>query len=1187
MNENEQVKSTETKVKGIVQISAIRFFNNGFGIFIAKPIEMEKGNGFSVISLDKYGEFCMKGNSPELSIGDRCLVVAKEHHDEKWGDQYNIVWINKHSKIDSEDNKKTFLNLILTPSQIKILYENLTDPFEVIKNEDTETLTKIKGIGLTKACKLIEKYKETIDYSSAYIELDKLGLTDNMIKKLCERYGSPDLLVEKFKDNPYILCEDIDGIGFKRADEYALRFGVDIKSEKRISAFIKYYLSEEAHKGNSWINTKDILAEVNSNLGERIDKKYVGKIIMTSDWIYLSEDKQKLGLKRYYNLENSIAKELKRLMSGENDFEYKGWEDVVSKLENNLGFDYTDEQKDGVKTVLENNVVAITGFGGTGKTTIVKAMLEVLKFQSFAQCALAGKAANRMFEVTGHEGYTIHRLLKAQGSFTFEHNEENQLPYDIIILDEASMIGGELFLSLLKAIKEGSKLVIIGDSGQLSSIGTCNVFHDLLVSRVVPSIKLTKIHRQAQKSAIITESIKLRKQNQIISKGYEGNNILGELQDLELDIYLDKAQSPLKIINQFKEKFKTAKSILDIQILVAMKERGDICTLRLNNAIQKFYNPDGLNEMEFSISKNLKYCIREGDKVINMKNNYNSVDIKGVKTPVFNGNIGIVEKINLKENLIVVNFENIGRLVLKKDDFKHLQLAYAITTHKCITEDTWLYTNKGLKQLKDLNNGAEINEFKPLDSDIKVFNGEYMETPKSFYNDGVSECNKITTKRGYDLTCTDNHKINVIGEDGYICEKFAKDITENDYLMISKNQNIYGNVDKLPESFYIKKDMDIRTKIYNKPTNITNDFSRMLGLIVADGTVHKGGVKLSKRYKEVTEDFQKCVKNIFGHNTSIIKKRSSGDYMCEISSVYISNFLQNIDGIHPHNKFVPSCILSASKENQCHFLKGLFEDGSVNVKNGKFDHIELTMKNELLAKQVQVILLNMGIVTTKNKLSNGLSIIYIYKEEARMFYKNIGFISDLKNNSLLLALESHLFNCSKKYIPFIGEIMKKIIKSNNVKFNGELENNRIRNAIRKKRITYDTLNVFLKRIEELGIENKDVKYLNSLYNNFYIDKVNKIEKETKHTYCLEMPETHNFIQNGIYAKNSQGSEWDTVIVGIDYSAYMSLCCEWLYTAITRASKYAVLVGECKAIRYATMQTKTPIKQTFLPQLLKI
>ena len=669
------------KIKAKVKISVKLYHKDNFGIYIVSPISHNEEYEEPITNSDD--EFTIKGNIPNAKLGDIYNVIAEKVNDDKYGLQYNVIFMNQDCDVTDKEKQKIFLKNILTEKQLEALYDTFDNPFELIQNEKTEELTKVKGIGVATVIKLIDKYKETIDFSEAYVELDGLGLTHNMIKKLCETYGSPQALIDKFKENPYTLSDDVDGIGFERADQIALKSGVEKNSVYRIRAYIMYYLNQQSLMGNSWVDTKSLVDSIIEKLDADIEKKIIGETISQMTELWISDNKLAIGLKSMYELERKIANEIKRIQNSDNNFLYGNFDRVINELEDKVGFEYTDEQKVGIKKVLENQVCVITGLSGTGKTSIVKAVIETLKKYTIAQTALSGRASSRMTEITGMEGFTIHRLLGYIPPNNWVRNKNCQLDQDIIIVDETSMIDSHLFYKLISAVKDGAKLILLGDYGQLESIGCGNIFYDLIHSNSVPLVKLTKIHRQAQKSAIITQSKMLRENEQIIRKDFFGNTILGELQDLELEIYDDKDDTAINIIKKFKENLPKVKSILDIQIIVPMKDRGISCTYKLNNAIQKIYNPDDNPSIEVRISKDKSYFLKEGDKVINRKNNYQTMDVNGKKTPIFNGNIGIIRRINIDEGLVLIKFMEVGDVIVKMSDIKSIQLGYATTVHVC------------------------------------------------------------------------------------------------------------------------------------------------------------------------------------------------------------------------------------------------------------------------------------------------------------------------------------------------------------------------------------------------------------------------------------------------------------------------------------------------------------------------
>ena len=361
----------------------------------------------------------------------------------------------------------------------------------------------------------------------------------------------------------------------------------------------------------------------------------------------INKTSRRVYLKKYYNLEKEIAYHLKRIAKAENKFEYDDWEDIVKQQEVKQGWQFTEEQKRGIKLGLDNQVCFITGGAGTGKSSLVSGILESLKDYSFAQTALAGKASARLQEVTGEEGFTIHRLLGFKPPMEFNFNENNPLPHDIIILDEISLVGGEIFLSLLKAIPDGCKLIILGDMGQLPSIGCMNLAFDMYNSKFITTVELTKVHRQAQKSGIITDSQKMRNGIPVLEKNFVGQIVTGELKDMYYDISDSTEQTREKVVEWFKNKYNSDQidNIMDIQILSPCKDRGDASVFNLNQDIQAFVNPPSPDKKELTVKagKDRKYILREGDKVMCIKNNYKVTGSS--KTGVFNGWCGILTEI--------------------------------------------------------------------------------------------------------------------------------------------------------------------------------------------------------------------------------------------------------------------------------------------------------------------------------------------------------------------------------------------------------------------------------------------------------------------------------------------------------------------------------------------------------------
>ena len=638
---------------------------NNFGIVSWNPVDVLDGEPH----IDSWGTIVVKGTYEQtLDFGDDYIIVAKENYNPDRGYQYDLLYIAQDLDLSKVYNQKAFLQTFLTEGQIAEMFKVLDNPLAAIEAHDVEALKQVKGVGDYIANCIIERFEDNRDNCEVYLELDQYGLTPSFIQKLVKRYKSPSKVIEIVKEDPYQLSFDVDGIGFKTADSIALKGGIKRTSPDRIKGFINYILNEKAQEGNSYITSgeltalifeefggKDAILEVyrdesgnvtGNNINEAIEKLKEKDILVVEE-NNINKTSRRVYLKKYYNLEKEIADHLKRIAKAEKKFEYDDWEDIVKQQEVKQGWQFTEEQKRGIKLGLDNQVCFITGGAGTGKSSLVSGILESLKDYSFAQTALAGKASARLQEVTGEEGFTIHRLLGFKPPMEFNFNENNPLPHDIIILDEISLVGGEIFLSLLKAIPDGCKLIILGDMGQLPSIGCMNLAFDMYNSKFITTVELTKVHRQAQKSGIITDSQKMRNGIPVLEKNFVGQIVTGELKDMYYDISDSTEQTREKVVEWFKNKYNSDQidNIMDIQILSPCKDRGDASVFNLNQDIQAFVNPPSPDKKELTVKagKDRKYILREGDKVMCIKNNYKVTGSS--KTGVFNGWCGILTEI--------------------------------------------------------------------------------------------------------------------------------------------------------------------------------------------------------------------------------------------------------------------------------------------------------------------------------------------------------------------------------------------------------------------------------------------------------------------------------------------------------------------------------------------------------------
>lgn len=606
------------------------------------------------------------------------------------GMQYNVVYSQEVYVFDTYNKQVAFLNCILTQKQLNNLIKAYPqNPIKPLEDRDLKALTKVSGIGERTAYKLITRFESCRDKGKAYVELATYGITATMINKLVEHYESPDIAVAKIKENPYLLIEDVTGIGFSKADEIALKGGLDKFDWKRCKAYIIHYFRERASEGHSFVLYDELVDAVEQEL-EGMPYESIQEAMRNLEkedkiWFKDTGDDILVALKYYYTLESNVAKHLKRLMEAPSNLDINEEEAMrrIGEQEAKQGWKFTEQQLEGIFTAMNNNVTIIRGYGGTGKSSCVTGLLACAnEGYIFKQCALSGKASVNLTDITGQEGYTIHRLLEVDPiTGRFNHNEYFPLLTDLVILDEGSMVDVALFESLIQAIPTGAKLIILGDTNQLESIGVGNILLDMIDSGEVPVVTFDKVHRQGAKSAIIGESIKIAQGQKPVGYGWEGTNVLGELKDLKYIGFTCDRDSKKPTIDLIMKEFKTlyneCKDISQIAVIVPTRERGTGC-LPINILIQDYVLPP-LEKRGFYCNCG-GYDIYKGDKVINLKNARPRPNQAIVSAPIYNGNMG--EVIEVGFDYLKVDFYNIGEVYIYKSHLENIALGYAITVHK-------------------------------------------------------------------------------------------------------------------------------------------------------------------------------------------------------------------------------------------------------------------------------------------------------------------------------------------------------------------------------------------------------------------------------------------------------------------------------------------------------------------------
>ena len=560
-----------------------------------------------------------------------------------------------------------------------------SDTFRIIE-EEPERLAEVKGISERKAMEIADQVNAKRDLRQAMIFLQQYGISTTLAVKIYNTYGQE--IYGILKENPYRMADDVDGVGFRTADEIASRVGIRTDSDFRIRSGIQYALLQASNEGHTYLPMPELTQRASNLLQiepEYIEKHYMNlamdrKIIMrqagNTTQIYASS---------FFYMEANTATMLKQLNANFNvpDIEI---EERLRQIEKQTKMDLDEHQVEAVKEAVRNGLLVITGGPGTGKTTTINTIIRYFELEGMDifLAAPTGRAAKRMSETTGFEARTIHRMLELNGGMEgnagFEKNEQNPLETDVIIIDEMSMVDISLMYALLKAIAAGTRLILVGDVNQLPSVGPGSVRKDIIDSNEFHTVKLTKIFRQASTSDIIVNAHKINRGEPV------------SLDNKSMDFFFLKRYEADKIINvtlqlikQKLPKFVGA-SEYDIQVLTPMR-KGLLGVERLNGILQMYLNPADKRKREKEHGDTI---FREGDKVMQTKNNYQleweirskyglCID-KG--TGIFNGDMGIIEEINDFAETMTVSFDE-GRMV--EYPYKlldELELAYAVTIHK-------------------------------------------------------------------------------------------------------------------------------------------------------------------------------------------------------------------------------------------------------------------------------------------------------------------------------------------------------------------------------------------------------------------------------------------------------------------------------------------------------------------------
>lgn len=642
-------------------------------------------------------ETTIVGYLPFVSEGDTLKVIGTYVEHKNYGTQFKVTTFEKLMP-----ETLSALQRYLSNGSIKgvgeatakrIIKKFGEDTINVIKY-DPIRLAEVKGITEEKARSIAESFLENQEMWQIVGFLERFNIGAEHAKKVYEMLGVNS--IEKIEEDPYILIEITRGVDFRQIDQMALKIGINPDNEKRVQSGIKYGLIRATYNGNACTLQNNLiefvrqLLDVSSETIEDsiINLKVKGEIVVEQregeKWIYLAS---------FYQAEEEIAYRIKRLQASKNAKHIDNIEKELQKVEKNSKLELSEKQREAIKEINENNVLIITGGPGTGKTTIIKTIIDLYeeKGKKVVLAAPTGRAAKKMTEATGKEASTLHRLLcigklDDEGIYSKNNTYDGEpIDADIVVIDELSMVDMFLMNYLLKSIFQGTKLILVGDVDQLPSVGPGSVLKDCINSETVKTVHLDKVFRQAAKSKIILNAHRVNKGESFLSKDDIEN-------ETNQDFFYIKHRSQEAILQEVislctgrLKKFGDYDFFQNIQILTPTK-KGMLGTKELNKELQAYLNPNVDNLPE---KANSGAVYRSGDRIMQIKNNYditwekeNKDGKKEFGNGVFNGEIGTITKVDEREKVIEIRFDDNKEAWYEFTELDQIEHSYAITIHK-------------------------------------------------------------------------------------------------------------------------------------------------------------------------------------------------------------------------------------------------------------------------------------------------------------------------------------------------------------------------------------------------------------------------------------------------------------------------------------------------------------------------